>query len=267
MSRMRIVSSVLVLLLVVNVAPAFAGKTLDRIIESGEVRVGMTGTQPPLNVKNKNGKLIGYEVDLVEILAESMGVKATLVEMPFPKLLSALSKGEVDMVVSGMAITPERNTRVAFVGPYLLTGKSILTKSGTLAAAQEVEDIDMADVTITALAGSTSQEFAEAVLSKAKLELTENYDDAIKMVLEDKAHAMIADIEICQISVLRYPDAGLATLTEALTIEPVGIALPPDDALLINLVENYLGALDMVGLLEELQAQWYTDGSWLIQVP
>lgn len=267
MLRMRIVSSLLIVLLFVTVAPAFAGDVLDGIVERGEIRVGMTGNQPPLNVKNKDGNLIGYEVDLVEILADAMGVKAKLVVLPFPELLPALTKGDLDMIVSGMAITPERNTKVAFVGPYLLTGKSILTKSATLAAAQEVTDIDMESVTITALAGSTSQEFAEMVLPKAKLQTTDNYDDAIKLVMDGKADAMVADIEICQITVLRYPDAGLATLSDALTIEPVGIALPPNDPLLINLVENYLSALEMVGLLEELHAQWYTDGSWLIQIP
>ena len=166
-----------------------------------------------------------------------------------------------------MAITPERNTKVAFVGPYVLTGKSILTKSKTLAAAQEVTDIDMASVTIAALAGSTSQEFAELVFSKAKLQTTSNYDEAIKLVMDDQADAMVADIELCQITVMRYPDAGLATLSDPLTIEPIGIALPPGDTLLINLVENYLGAIEMVGFLDELHAQWYTDGSWLIQVP
>jgi polar amino acid transport system substrate-binding protein len=206
-------------------------------------------------------------VDLVEILADSMGVKAKLVVLPFPDLLPALQKGEIDMIVSGMAITPERNTKVAFVGPYVLTGKSILTKSSTLAAAQEVTDIDMESVTITALAGSTSQEFAELVFEKAKIQTTTNYDEAIKLVMEDKADAMVADIEICQITTMRFPDAGLATLSDALTIEPVGIALPPGDPLLINLVENYLSAIEMVGLLEELHAQWYKDGSWLIQVP
>lgn len=267
MFRNRIVSSLLILLLLVVAAPAFAGKVLDGIVERGEIRVGMTGSQPPLNVTSKSGELIGYEVDLVEILADSMGVKAKLVILPFPELLPALKKGDVDMVVSGVTITPERNTKVAFVGPYLLTGKSILTKSETLAAAAEVTDIDMESVTLTALAGSTSQEFAEVVIPNAKLQTTDNYDQAIKLVMDGQADAMIADIEICQLTVLRYPESGLATLTDPLTIEPVGIALPPGDPLLINLVENYLSALDMVGLLEELRDAWYTDGSWLIQLP
>jgi len=267
MFRTRIVSSLLILLLFVSAAPVLAGKVLDGIVERGEIRVGMTGSQPPLNVMSKSGTLIGYEVDLVEILADSMGVKAKLVILPFPELLPALKKGDIDMVVSGMTITPERNTQVAFVGPYLLTGKSILTKSETLAAVADVIEIDMESVRLTALAGSTSQEFAEVVIPKAKLQTTDDYDKAIKLVMDGQADAMIADMEICQLTVMRYPDSGLATLTDPLTIEPIGIALPPGDALLINLVENYLSALDMVGLLEELQDAWYTDGSWLIQLP
>jgi polar amino acid transport system substrate-binding protein len=267
MFRTRIVSSLLILLLFVSAAPVLAGKVLDGIVERGEIRVGMTGSQPPLNVMSKSGTLIGYEVDLVEILADSMGVKAKLVILPFPELLPALKKGDIDMVVSGMTITPERNTQVAFVGPYLLTGKSILTKSETLAAVADVTEIDMESVRLTALAGSTSQEFAEVVIPKAKLQTTDDYDKAIKLVMDGQADAMIADMEICQLTVMRYPDSGLATLTDPLTIEPIGIALPPGDALLINLVENYLSALDMVGLLEELQDAWYTDGSWLIQLP
>ena len=179
MFRIRIVSSLLILLLFVSAAPALAGKVLDGIVERGEIRVGMTGSQPPLNVMSKSGTLIGYEVDLVEILADSMGVKAKLVILPFPELLPALKKGDIDMVVSGMTITPERNTQVAFVGPYLLTGKSILTKSETLAAVADVIEIDMESVTLTALAGSTSQEFAEVVIPKAKLQTTDDYDKAI----------------------------------------------------------------------------------------
>ncbi len=48
---------------------------LDRIIESGELRVGLSGNQPPLNMKNKSGEIIGLEVDLLEALAESMGLE------------------------------------------------------------------------------------------------------------------------------------------------------------------------------------------------
>lgn len=87
------------------------------------------------------------------------------------------------------------------------------------------------------------------------------------MVLEDKAMAMVADFPICALSVLRHGDKGLVTLTEPLTIEPIGIAIAPGDSLLLNMVENYLGALEAVGFLDRLEKKWFEDGSWLINLP
>ncbi|PWG68031.1 ABC transporter substrate-binding protein, partial [Enterococcus hirae] len=76
----------------------------------------------------------------------------------------------------------ERNMKFAFVGPYFISGKSILTKSETLAKADEAVDLDQADLTLVALAGSTSQAFVEIVLPKAKLVTTPDYDTAVKKV-------------------------------------------------------------------------------------
>ena len=104
-------------------------------------------------------------------------------------------------------------------------------------------------------------------MPKAKLVKTEDYDQAVQMVLEDKASAMVADFPICALSVLRHQDKGLVTLTEPLTIEPIGIALPPGDSLLLNMVENYLAALAVSDLLTELEAKWFEDASWLIHLP
>jgi polar amino acid transport system substrate-binding protein len=59
----------------------------------------------------------------------------------------------------------------------------------------------------------------------------------------------------------------MATLTQPLTIEPIGIALAPGDSLLLNMVENYLGALEAMGILEELEKKWFDDASWLLQLP
>lgn len=240
---------------------------LGRIVNSGQLRVGMSGTQPPFCVKSKSGELIGYEVDLAKLLANAMGVELKLVEKPFGELLTALAAGEVDAVMSGMTMTPERNVRVAFVGPYMVSGKSILTTSATLSAIDEASDIDQSDIRLAALAGSTSQKFVEKLIPKAKLTTTTDYDEGVKAVMEGKVDAMVADFPICALTMLRYPDAGLATLGKPLTIEPIGIALPPGDSLLVNMVSNYLGALEATGLLEALEKKWFEDGSWLLQVP
>jgi len=243
------------------------GSSLSRIVNSGEFRVGTSGSQPPFSIKSKTGELIGYEVDLANGLAGAMGVELKLVQKPFGELLDALEAGEVDAVMSGMTMTPRRNLRVAFVGPYMVSGKSILTKSSTLAAIDETADIDQSSITLVALKGSTSQQFIEKLIPKATLATTSDYDEAVQMLLDGKADAMVADYPICALSILRYPDAGLATLTQPLTIEPIGIALPPGDSLLLNMVTNYLGALEGTGILDALEKRWFEDGSWLLQIP
>ena len=246
---------------------AAASPVLSRIVKSGELRVGMSGNQPPLNAKSRSGEIIGLEVDLAMLLADSMGVNARLVTKPFSELLGALKGGEVDLVMSGMTITPERNLEAAFVGPYFVSGKSILTKSAKLAAIGEASSIDDSSVSLAALEASTSQRFVERVVPKAKLVTVENYDEGVKLVLGDKVDALVADYPICVLSVLRHPDHGLATLVTPLTIEPIGIALPANDALLVNLVQNYLNALQGTGALEALRARWFEDASWLDQLP
>ena len=246
---------------------ARAPARLDRVLASGELRVGMSGGQPPLNMRNKAGEIVGLDVDLVEALAESMNLEVRMVTLPFADLLPALEKGDVDLVVSGMTITPERNARVAFVGPYLISGKSVLTKSEHIANVESSAALDDPERTYAALAGSTSEDFVRDVLPRAKLVATPDYDSAIEMVIENKADALVADFPICALSVMRFPDAGLSTLVTPFTVEPLGIALPRDDPLFVNLVENYLRTLEGTGLLTQFKAKWFSKGDWVSELP
>jgi polar amino acid transport system substrate-binding protein len=241
--------------------------TLQRVLASGQLRVGLTGKQPPLNMTNKRGEIVGLEVDLVQALARSMGLEATLVTKPFAELLPALERGEVDLVISGMTITPERNARVAFAGPYFISGKSVLTRSARIANVDSSKALDDPSRTYAALAGSTSAQFVKEVLPHAKLRTTEDYDQAVQLVIDDQVDALVADYPICVLSVLRNPTAGLSTLVTPFTIEPLGIALPAGDPLFVNLLENYLNTLEGTGLLTQLKAKWFSDGAWLSDLP
>ena len=270
MKRSLVLFAIALLALIGGTADAVAADNapvLSRIVESGTFKVGMSGTQPPFTVISKSGSLIGYEVDLANLLAEAMGVKVEFVQKPFGELLPALEKGEIDAIMSGMTMTPQRNLKAAFVGPYIVSGKSILTTSTALAALQDAEEIDRSTVKITALKGSTSEKFVKKVLEKTTYIGVDDYDTAVQMVIEGKADALVADFPICALSQMRLPDAGLVTLTEPMTIEPIGIALAPGDALFVNMVTNYLSALEGIGLLDALEAKWFEDGGWLIQLP
>lgn len=242
-----------------------ASPAVDRIISSGVLRVGLSANQPPFNMRDKQGAIIGMEADLSLALASALNVKPSFVVKPFGELLPALESGEVDVVLSGLTMSPERNLKVAFAGPYFISGKAILTKSATLASAETPKDVGA--VRLAALAGSTSQQFVERSMTEARLTITSDYDEAVQMVIDGSVDALVADYPVCVLSVLRHPGAGLATIVSPFTFEPIGVALPPDSPLLTNLVQNYLTLLEGTGLLEQLREKWFSDGSWLAQLP
>ncbi len=240
---------------------------LDRIRASRELRVGLTGSQPPLNMRNRSGQIVGLEVDVARALADAMGVETRLVPLPFAELLPALERGDVDLVISGLTITVERNARVAFAGPYLVSGKSILTRDRDLADSETAAELDDAERTYAALAGSTSERFVHDVLTSAQLRTTPDYDTAVELVRKGEVDALVADFPFCAVTILRFPGEPLDMLPSPLTLEPLGIALPPGDPLFVNLVQNYLNTLRETGLLARLKARWFSDGSWVAELP
>jgi len=246
--------------------PGLTQNTLSNIIKNEEIRIGMTGNQPPYSMKSKNDKLMGYEVDLAKILAKSMGVKLKLVELPFSELLPAMQSGKIDAVMSGMTITPERNLKVLFAGPYTISGKSILTKSKVLAEISEAKEANSKQYKITCLKGSTSEKFVRVFMPNTEIIPVENYDIGVDMVLNDQADALVADFPICVVTMLRFQDEGLVTLDEPLTIEPIGMALPSGEPQFLNLVENYMSALKLSGAMEVLDQIWFEDGQWILNM-
>jgi polar amino acid transport system substrate-binding protein len=244
-------------------APA---STLDRVLLVGELRVGMSGDMPPLNMTTKEDKLIGLDADLAGIIAKAMGVRLNLQKIPFNELLPTLEVGRIDMIISNMTITPERNLKVDFVGPYFVSGKGLLTKRATLAKAEKMEDLNSPDFTFVVLKGSTSELVARKGAPKAGLLMANSEDEAVQMVLNGDADAMIADFPICVVAAYRHKGSGLVPVVAPITYEPIGIAIPKGDAHLINWLENVLDGLRKAGVMEELKVKWFAAPTWVDQL-
>ncbi len=244
-------------------ASGSASPVIDRIISRGELRVGTSGTQPPLSATAKDGTIIGLDADIAAQLAGAMGVKLTLVPMQFDALLPAVQRGDVDMVLSGLTMTPQRNLKVAFVGPYLVSGMSILTKSRTLAKLRKAEEIDTPSVKVAALRSSTAEKFAQDTIPKATIVLIDTLDAGVDMVRQGKVDALLADHPFCTVSVYRYRSDDLATLDTPFTFEPLGIALPPNDPLLVNWTQNALADLDDSGAIYDMMYTWFEEDDWV----
>ncbi|MEA1922528.1 MAG: transporter substrate-binding domain-containing protein [Pseudomonadota bacterium] len=244
-----------------------ASPVLEKIATRGELIVGTAASMPPLNMTTKSGKIIGIEPDIANFIAAGMGVELSLKAMPFHQLLPALETGRIDMIMSNMTMSGKRNLKVAFVGPYFISGKSILTKDIAIASIEDGEALNNPETTLAALKGSTSQQVVEGLLPKANFVPTETYDEAVKLVLDGKVNALVADYPICLISTFRYPEAELSTMLKPFTFEPIGIAIPANDPLLVNWLQNFFISFKGSGELERITKHWLDDGSWLDSLP
>jgi polar amino acid transport system substrate-binding protein len=249
-----------------SVMTASADSVLEGILKKKELRIGTSGQQPPMTVVSKTGEVIGLDADIGNAMAAAMGVKAKFVTMPFGDLLPALEAGNVDMVISGMTMTPERNLSFAFVGPYYISGKGILAKLQKFAELKEADGLNTPEVRIAAMKNSTSQEYAEKMMPKAQLILTDSYEDAIALLFDSKIEVLVADYPFCALSAYRHHDKNLVAGQSPLTFEPLGIALPAD-TLLINWVRNFLLLINGNGDLKKMQTQWSGGGTWVDQLP
>ncbi len=240
--------------------------TLERVVEAGTLVVGMSGDQPPMTMVNRQGNFMGMDVDLARALANAMRVSLKIEKIPFGDLMGALSEGRVDLVISGMAITPERAINARFVGPYMLSGKSILTRSDVIEQFS-MGTLESKSVKLAALRNSTSAMFVREAAPNSELVEVADYASAIALIEAGDVAGLVADMPACLLAVMRNPDADLVTLNEPLTIEPLGIAVDANDLHFRDLVANYVEAYRRAGLIEALRSKWMDDNSWIAALP
>jgi polar amino acid transport system substrate-binding protein len=105
--------------------------TLTKIKQAGVVRIGLSPDYAPYefhSTASGKDKIVGFDVTMDKLIAKRLGVKLKLVQMSNDALLSALESGKVDLVVSGITPTPERDKMVDFTVPYFNDPNVVLVK-------------------------------------------------------------------------------------------------------------------------------------------
>lgn len=256
--RLMLTVSIIIFVIISSSAQAVEGApVISRIQKSGKLVIGTSGNMPLMSEKLMTGELVGFDIDMAKAMAETMGVKLELKSMPFDQLIPALEQGTVDIVLSNMTMTMDRNMRVAFAGPYFVSGKCLITKEQEIAQADEPEDLKEADAKIAVVRGTTSENFVKEVLPLVMRMPVENVDKGTNMVAKGEANAFLTDFPICLSVMKRYPDNGFQSVVSLLTYEPIGIALPANDPLLMNLARNFIDRAENVGLIQGLAVKWF----------
>ena len=98
-------------------APAVAS-SLDTIIESGTVKIGVPQDFAPFGSVDGSGNLEGYDIDVATLLAENLGVELELVPITSDNRIPFLQTNKVDFVISSMGANPERAKSIFFSIPY-----------------------------------------------------------------------------------------------------------------------------------------------------
>ena len=85
---------------------------LDDAVRRGVLKVGTTPTYVPFEMTDKQGRIVGFEVDLLQAMSRALGVELELVAVPYTELLSGLMARKFDLIGSGMTVTQERNLKL-----------------------------------------------------------------------------------------------------------------------------------------------------------
>jgi len=241
---------------------AMADSALEAVLNSGELKVCFDAGYMPFEMKTKDGRFIGFDIDLGKHMARSMGVKFTPVNTAWDGIIPALQTNKCDIIMGGMTITPERNLKVNFADPYIVIGQSIVISPELEGKLSSYADLNDPKYTISTKLGTTGVEAAKKYLYNAKVDLYDTEVDAVLQVVNGKADAFVYDFPYNSIYAAQNK-GKVAHLAEPFTYEPLGWAIRQDDPNFLNFLNNYLRQIKGDGTYDRMYDKWFKSDSWL----
>ena len=206
----------------------FAGfshaNTFDQVLKTGALRIGVSLFEPWV-IKNQKGNLDGYEVQIAKQLAKDMGVKPEFKVLEWEDLIETLEAKQIDIIIAGMAITPERALRINFSNPYASSGISIAACIAQTKNMNALDELNNSKVTIGAVSNTVSEQLAGQIFSKAKLKSFVKSEDAINAVLEGEIHALVESSPVPQFLAMKHPEQVDVPLSKPLLSYKTGMAV------------------------------------------
>jgi polar amino acid transport system substrate-binding protein len=131
------------------------------------VRVGIDPDYPPIAYK-QDGKLEGIEVMLARQMGKDLRKEVRLVETPWEQLIPALNAGKIDVIMSGMSITQEREHLVSFTEPYMRVGQMAIIRTEDIGRLSSPRALYETKLQVGFVAGTTGALFVESNLGQAQ---------------------------------------------------------------------------------------------------
>jgi len=160
------------------------------------IKVGIKYDQPGLGLKEPDGTFSGFDVDVATYVAKELGYDADQIDFVETKSAdreTAIANGDVKFIAATYSITPEREEKVNFAGPYLLAHQDLLLKSDS----DITEATDLNGKKLCSVTGSTSaQNIHDKIAPKAQLKEYGGYSECIAALQSGAVDAVTTDDDI-----------------------------------------------------------------------
>ncbi|WP_424187071.1 ABC transporter substrate-binding protein/permease [Actinokineospora sp. G85] len=250
----HVLRGVVLFLLLVLTTPATAGPASAQDSGRPVVRVGTEGTYPPFSFHDpRTQRLTGYDIEVVEAIADKAGWRLEFVETQWDAVFPALDAGRVDLIANQVSVNDERQAKYGMSDTYTYSRGVVVRRTGD-------ESIkSLADIRgRTTAQSSTSNWAGVARAAGARVEAVEGFAQAAALLAQGRVDAIVND----NIAVLDYlastgltaveiaGDAGQETSEQAL-------AFRAGDQALREQANRALGALKADGTLREISQRYF----------
>jgi polar amino acid transport system substrate-binding protein len=196
-------------------SPAHAS-ALDEIKARGTILAGIDPTFAPFEFMDANNKIVGYDAELIEAIADDWGVKVEYQVMAFSGIIPGLIAGSFDMSVSALNVTAERAKRISYTVPIALTTNAIMRKSeGSAVTGSSIDELSGLKCAVkqTTQPEQMMQKFNEELKAAGKPEVGlmsfDTVEQTVAALMDDRVDCITDDkIVLAQVMKAR-PDAKL----------------------------------------------------------
>ena len=211
-------------------------------------------TWPPMEFVDENANLVGFDIDLVNAIAEAAGFEAKFEVVAWDGIFAGLANGQYDAIVSSVTITDERKERFDFTNPYLQSGQILVVPVAS------PDSTSLASLDGQRVGAQTGTAGAFEIEKLPNVQLAE-YPE-IGLALNDMVNGNLAgavlDLPVAADYALQNADfAGkIKIVGSVMTAENLGIVVAKGDSELLALLNDGLAKITASGLLEQLKEKW-----------
>jgi polar amino acid transport system substrate-binding protein len=269
----KLLSSFLILTFLFVSAPLFADdielakkSTIETILKSGELRVGFESGYMPFEMTNKEGKYMGFDIDLSKALAKAMGVKYHPVNTTWDGIIPALITDKFDVIIGGMTVTQSRNLQINFTNPYIVVGQAVLLNIKHKGKVKSYKDLNSSKYTIVSKLGTTGEQAAQKMISRANYKSYEAEAEAAMEVIQGNADALIYDLPFIEKIQNQHGKGKTIALSTPFTYEPLAMGVRKGDPDFLNFLNNFIVQYKGDGLWQRSYDKWFKSTKWFDDV-